>query len=186
MRTTITAPVPTSARLPSPPVRLALTATRVLPGRPSVDGVWWPRSRDLSRELPALTDALEAGWGHVVRVTVDPTDWPVVPRTVRVTGRRVRVGCFPGGQPYELILLSHTAGRCELLVVPPEAPGAAAAWPAPATAAAGDLRAAGVLMARQAAARAVAERRRDRGRTAVREASPLPRPAGPRHPAQRR
>ncbi|WP_051717033.1 DUF5994 family protein [Streptomyces megasporus] len=129
---TTTDPVPTVGRVPAPPARVALTAIRVLPGRPCVDGAWWPRSRDLSRELPALTDALDDGWGRVTRVTVDPTRWPVVPRMVRVTGRTVRVGWFLDERhPYELILLSHAAGRCELLVIPPETTGSTAGWPAP-------------------------------------------------------
>lgn len=128
---TTTDPVPTVGRVPAPPARVALAAIRVLPGCPCVDGAWWPRSRDLSRELPALTDTLDDGWGRVTRVTVDPTGWPVVPRVVRVTGRTVRVGWFLDERhPYELILLSHAAGRCELLVIPPETTGSTAGWPA--------------------------------------------------------
>ncbi|WP_101256682.1 DUF5994 family protein [Streptomyces barkulensis] len=159
MATTI-GPTPAGVRVPPPPARLNLTVIRVLPGLPGVDGVWWPRSRDLSRELRALTDALDDGWGRVTRATVDPTGWPVVPREVRVTGRTVRVGWFLDERhPYELILLSHAAGRCELLVVPPETKGAPAAWPAPVATVVGSLLTAGGLMAREEGTRTVAEAR---------------------------
>lgn len=163
--------------VPPPPARLVLAPVRVLPGRPGVDGVWWPRSRDLSRELPALTDALDDGWGRVTRATVDPAGWPVAPRAVRVAGRTVRVGWLPDGRrPYELILLSHTAGRCELLVIPPETAGPAA-WPASAASAAQDHPAADTTMAREEGTRTVAESR-SRGRRAA-GGTLLPRPSRP-------
>jgi hypothetical protein len=40
-----------------------------------VDGGWWPRSRDLPAELPALLDALAARTGQVERVSYRLQDW---------------------------------------------------------------------------------------------------------------
>ncbi|GAA2460720.1 DUF5994 family protein [Streptomyces macrosporus] len=184
---TTTDTTPTDRRVPSSPARLTLTAIRVLPGRPGVDGVWWPRSRDLSRELPALTDVLDDGWGRVTRVTVDPTSWPVVPRAVRVTGRTVRVGWFlDEHHPYELILLSHDAGRCELLVVPPETTGATTAWPMHVATVVGSLLTADGLMTREEGTRTVAEPRdRERGAAGGAFVSPRPRPTEVEHRTQR-
>ncbi|CAL9452524.1 hypothetical protein SUDANB106_02496 [Streptomyces sp. enrichment culture] len=184
---TTTDSTPTGVRVPPPPARLVLTAIRVLPGLPGVDGVWWPRSRDLSRELPALTDKLDDGWGRVTRATVDPTGWPVVPRGVRVAGRTVRVGWFLDERhPYELILLSHAAGRCELLVVPPETTGETAAWPASVATVVGNLLTVGGLMAREEGIRTVAEPRSGSGRRPVGAFfSPRPRPTEVEHRTQR-
>ncbi|MEH0550906.1 DUF5994 family protein [Streptomyces sp. B21-101] len=113
-------------RLLSVPARLSLAPTGSAPGL--LDGAWWPRSRDLLREIPTLTDALDARWGRITHVTVNPTHWPVIPRKVPVTGHTVRVGWFAAEQdPNKVILLSYTVGRLDLLVIAPETEPAAAA-----------------------------------------------------------
>lgn len=140
--------MPISERVTSPPARLSLTPAGSAPGL--LDGAWWPRSRDLSRELPALIDVLDARWGRITRVRVNPTHWPVIPRKVPVAGRTVHVGWFTDEQdPHKLILLSYTAGRWDLLVVPPEADEAAAARLMAAAATPGGLATASALMANE-------------------------------------
>lgn len=100
-----------------------------------LDGAWWPRSPDLTAELPALTAALDPLWGRITRVTVNPTFWSVIPRKVPVAGHVVHVGWFKAEQdPHKLLLLSYTTGRWDLLVIPPEVgPGTAARLMAAAT-----------------------------------------------------
>ncbi|MFI9568335.1 DUF5994 family protein [Streptomyces rishiriensis] len=111
----------------SSPLRLALAPIGTRPAL--LDGAWWPRSRDLGAELPALTSALDPLWGRITRVTVNPTLWPVIPRTVPVAGHVVKVGWFlPEQDPHELLLLSYRVGRWNLLVVPPRTDAASAAW----------------------------------------------------------
>ncbi|WJV47207.1 DUF5994 family protein [Streptomyces flavofungini] len=108
-----------------PPARLSLKP----PGPPSglLDGAWWPRSRDLTRELHALIDLLDPLWGRITRVTVNPTHWPVVPRKVSVNGHVVKVGWFLQEQdPHQLLILSYRVGRWDLLIIPPETGVAAA------------------------------------------------------------
>ncbi|SDN32493.1 DUF5994 family protein [Streptomyces wuyuanensis] len=118
--------MPTSERSTSPPARLSVTPEGSAPGL--LDGAWWPRSRDLLHELPALIDVLDTRWGRITRVTVNPTYWPVIPRKVPVAGHTVHVGWFAGEQdPHKLLLLSYTAGRWDLLVIPPETDAATAA-----------------------------------------------------------
>lgn len=115
----------TDEHAPSPPARLSLTPGTA-PGL--LDGAWWPRSRDLSRELPALAERLDHSWGRVTRVTVNPSFWPVIPRKVPVTGHTVHVGWFAKEQdPHKLLLFSCTADRLDLLIIPPETDPAAAA-----------------------------------------------------------
>ena len=117
----------TSSALPSSlPLRLILAPTGTSPAL--LDGAWWPRSRDLTVELPALTAVLDPLWGRITRVTVNPTFWPVIPRKVPVHGHIVHVGWFRAEQdPHKLLLLSYTAGRWDLLVIPPETSPATAA-----------------------------------------------------------
>ncbi|WP_405999558.1 DUF5994 family protein [Streptomyces sp. NBC_00829] len=101
------------------PLRLMLASADAAPAL--IDGAWWPRSRDLAAELPALTAVLDPLWGRITRVTVNPTFWPVIPRKVSVAGHVVHVGWFKAEQdPHKLLLLSYTAGRWDLLVIPPE------------------------------------------------------------------
>ncbi|WP_424887417.1 DUF5994 family protein [Streptomyces sp. XH2] len=116
----------TTAEHPHPlPARLSLTPGTA-PGL--LDGAWWPRSRDLTRELPALAERLDHSWARVSRVTVNPAFWPVIPRKVPVTGHTVHVGWFGNEQdPHKLLLLSRTADRLDLLIIPPETGPAAAA-----------------------------------------------------------
>ncbi|MGK5728643.1 DUF5994 family protein [Streptomyces sp. URMC 124] len=115
----------TTEHAPSPPARLSLTPGKA---RGRLDGAWWPRSRDLSRELPALAERLDHSWGRVTRVTVNPAFWPVIPRKVPVTGHTVHVGWFAKEQdPHKLLVFSSTADRLDLLIIPPETDPAAAA-----------------------------------------------------------
>lgn len=101
------------------PLRLVLAPAETAPAL--IDGAWWPRSRDLTAELPALIEFLDPLWGRITRVTVNPTFWPVIPRKVLVHGHVVHVGWFEAEQdPHKLLLLSYTVGRWDLLVIPPE------------------------------------------------------------------
>jgi hypothetical protein len=109
----------TNTRDRPPPARLLLTPTGAAHG--PLDGAWWPRSRDLPAELPALTDALDRTWGRITRITVNPGFWPDIPRKVPVNGHVVHVGWFATEQDTDdLLLLSYTVGRWDLLVIPPE------------------------------------------------------------------
>ncbi|WP_327733587.1 DUF5994 family protein [Streptomyces nojiriensis] len=146
MTTTLdrTAPRALAAELPA---RLSLTPKTTLAGQ--LDGAWWPRSRDLEAELPALAAALDEPWGRITRVSVNPVRWPVVPRTVAVAGHVLHVGWFTEQDPDKLILLSYTVGRWDLLVIPPETEPAAAARLMAAAAIPGSVLAADVLMANE-------------------------------------
>lgn len=107
------------------PLRLCLKTPDSPPAL--LDGAWWPRTRDLLRELPLLTEVLDPLWGRVTRVAVNPLHWPVIPRKVPVNGHVVRIGRFLAARDvHKVSLLSEYAGRWALLVVPPETDPAAA------------------------------------------------------------
>ncbi|GHI02703.1 hypothetical protein AQI88_40390 [Streptomyces cellostaticus] len=110
----------------SSPLRLTLARAGAPPAL--IDGAWWPRSRNLTEQLPALVECLDPLWGRIARVAVSRTFWPVIPREVPAHGHMVRVGWSNAGQdPHKLLLLSYTFGRWDLLVIPPETDPATAA-----------------------------------------------------------
>ncbi|MDQ0951255.1 hypothetical protein QFZ24_005178 [Streptomyces phaeochromogenes] len=122
----------------APTARLALKPTNTPPGLerlPEIprlpgllDGAWWPRSRDLTHELSALADVLDPLGGRITRIAVNCLYWPVVPRRIPVNGHVVKVGWFTTElDPHKILLLSHTTGRWNLLVIPPESSSSAAA-----------------------------------------------------------
>jgi hypothetical protein len=90
-----------------------------------VDGGWWPRSRDLATELPTLLTALAARMGPVERVSFNLTDWGPSARKVVVDGAVVRLAGYRS-QPADTVDVISARQRVTLLVVPPEAAGAAA------------------------------------------------------------
>ncbi len=106
--------------LPPTAVRLRLKQPSHHPGM--VNGAWWPRSRDLERELPALVAALDPVWGRIYHVTVQVGMWPEIPRKIAAGEHVVGVGWFGAEQdPNDICLISLRGGaRWDLLVVPPE------------------------------------------------------------------
>jgi hypothetical protein len=129
MSATLLPTLPHHSAAAVPAARLALRTDGANgASRGLLDGAWWPRSRDLLVELPALTHVLDPLWARITRIAVNPTHWPVVPRRVPVDGHVVKVGWFTADiDPHKLLLLSHDAGRWDLLVVPPETGAKAAA-----------------------------------------------------------
>ncbi|WP_348541389.1 DUF5994 family protein [Streptomyces sp. SAI-090] len=90
------------------------------PGQVELDGAWWPHSRDLSHELPALADVLDPLWGRITRIAVNPRYWPIIPQRIFVNGHVVKVGWFTTQlDPHKILLLSGTSGRWDLLVITP-------------------------------------------------------------------
>ena len=108
--------------------RLQLTAHR--DGRQGMlDGAWWPRSRDLDKELPALITEIRRQGGQISRISYHPDTWEPAPRTVTVDGATVKLGWFRSMDPHVLTLTGvYGAGRLDLLVVPPDSLAAPADW----------------------------------------------------------
>ena len=85
-----------------------------------VDGAWWPRSRDLPAELPALVAVLAIRMGPVESVSYNLDAWEPAPRRITVDGRVVRLAGYRSQHPATIDVLS-AGHRVTLLVVPPEA-----------------------------------------------------------------
>ncbi|BCM67524.1 hypothetical protein CFC35_22815 [Streptomyces sp. FBKL.4005] len=126
MSATLYPTLPHREPIATPAARLALKTDGA--SRGLLDGAWWPRSRDLLSELPALTDVLDPLWGRITRIAVNPEHWPVIPRKIPVAGHIVKAGWFtPELDPHKLLLLSYGTGRWDLLVIPPGTGAASAA-----------------------------------------------------------
>ena len=119
---------PTAAPPPQPtaPPGLRLQLDPTMAGMGTVDGGWWPRSRDPDAELPGLIAGLDASLGPITRVALYLDAWDTAPRRVAVDGRRVRVGWFRQMDAHTIGVTRALQDRMALLVVPPEATTAAA------------------------------------------------------------
>jgi nucleotide-binding universal stress UspA family protein len=74
--------------------RLRMGRSIDLPGTERTDGVWWPRSTDLVRELRPLLSEL-GGAGHMARrVTYNLDAWQPAPSKFAFNGRRLRLGGY--------------------------------------------------------------------------------------------
>ncbi|MFG1708032.1 DUF5994 family protein [Nonomuraea sp. M3C6] len=117
-----------SPSTPSSPVTAAATAhsafrlslNPLLDRRGTVDGAWWPRTRDAAAELPALISAVDQRLGRaVLRVGLYLDAWDHIPRRIPAPGRQVRVGWFRSAEPHLITLSIAGTAPITLLVIPP-------------------------------------------------------------------
>ncbi|GAB2745600.1 DUF5994 family protein [Streptomyces bullii] len=85
-----------------------------------LDGAWWPRSRDIGAELPALLSALTGYLGPVTRVGLDAAAWEGLPTRIVVDDRVVHIDSFLVGDGTVLITRGDQ-DMFSLLVIPPHA-----------------------------------------------------------------
>jgi Family of unknown function (DUF5994) len=90
-------------------------------------GGWWPRSTDATAELPGLIAELSTRAGRVSRVALQVGAFDNIPHRLTVGGRTVRVAWFRYMNANTIILTMADRDDLVLLVVPPQAPPAAAA-----------------------------------------------------------
>ncbi|MFD5877212.1 MULTISPECIES: DUF5994 family protein [Streptomyces] len=84
-----------------------------------LDGAWWPRSRDVTMELPALITALTAHLGPITRVGLDTSAWRDIPTRLVIDGQVVHLDADPVGDDTVLVTRGHN-DHFALLVVPPD------------------------------------------------------------------
>lgn len=112
-----------------------------------LDGAWWPRSRDVERELPPLITALTEHLGPLTRVGLDASAWNAIPTRLVVDDQVVHLDSFPVGDDTVLITRGDN-DHFSLMVVPPAtAPEAARTAMARAVHADNVTRAAEILLA---------------------------------------
>ena len=108
----------TANEQPRYPLRLRLRPKALTTGY--VDGAWWPRSRDLAAELPALLAVLAVRLGEIPRVSYNLTEWETAPGQISVDGVRVRLSGFWSRPPHTVDVVASDRRRLTLLLVPPE------------------------------------------------------------------
>ncbi|TQJ46771.1 DUF5994 family protein [Streptomyces sp. NBC_00080] len=111
---------------PRLPVRLSLAPYPAVRG--GFAGAWWPYSRNLADELPALVEAMD-GVGSITRVILGIGLWPDIPHQIPVGGHFVTAGWFVADhEQHEITLCSYRDGFRTLLIVPPATEPDTAAW----------------------------------------------------------
>ncbi len=83
-----------------------------------LDGAWWPRSDDLTTELPDLIAALPLRPGAVDRVSYNPDEWIDAPTELAAGGRVVHLDGCRRRPPGTLEVLDANRDKIVLLVVP--------------------------------------------------------------------
>ena len=85
-----------------------------------VDAAWWPRSRDLTVELPPLLDVLWTAGREITRVSYNLDFWEPAPRRLIIQGRTVKLGGYRWQDPLLVGLVdSWGQERIDLLVIDP-------------------------------------------------------------------
>lgn len=102
------------------PADLRLVLTPQPRGPNGTDGRWWPRTRDLAVELPALVAAVAQEFGAVEQISVDPEAWDRRPATITIGDRVVPLDWFGARERHVIGLLGAHSSYLELLVVPPD------------------------------------------------------------------
>jgi hypothetical protein len=124
---TVLAPITTE-----PDIATADTAARVSFRQPVsrtgfVDAAWWPRSHDLTAELPGLLSVLWTASREIIRVSYSIAFWEPAPRRLQVEGRAVRLGGFNHLSPLVMTAVdARNNDRVDFLVIPPETDAAIA------------------------------------------------------------
>ena len=90
-----------------------------------VDGGWWPHSRNLAAELPALLAELQERLGVAERVSYNLDDWEPAESRISVRGSVVCLSGFHF-QRRDTVDVLGARNRLTLLVLPPDTPDRAA------------------------------------------------------------
>jgi hypothetical protein len=86
-----------------------------------LDGAWWPRSRDLATELPAVLSGLAASGHPIERVIYDLHYWAKIDPRLTMGATHVHLGGFNTAEPH-LVSFIESGGndRIDTVVLDPE------------------------------------------------------------------
>ena len=83
-----------------------------------VQGAWWPRSTELTSELPSLLAGLSVRVGSIDSVLYHESDWSPAPLSIKHQGDQVILSAHQEW-PNIVSVFGPRFGRLDLLVVPP-------------------------------------------------------------------
>ncbi|GAA1965375.1 DUF5994 family protein [Amycolatopsis minnesotensis] len=99
-------------------LRLRLKPKDAPPG--GLDGAWWPRSRELRAELPALVEVLAIRLGYIAKVVYVRGEWENVPRRAEIDGHIVLLDASRAHDENLVVVTGPEPHRVRLLVIPPD------------------------------------------------------------------
>jgi Family of unknown function (DUF5994) len=83
-----------------------------------VDGAWWPRTDDLTAELPDLLGVLSFRRRAVDHVAYNFSEWATRPVEITIGGSAVQLDGYRGQPPNTVEVLDAQGNKTVLLVVP--------------------------------------------------------------------
>lgn len=86
---------------------------------PRLDGAWWPRSAQLTAELPGLFEALSDRLGDVAFVGYHQCAWKQAPPQMQIGGENVLLQGFTSDAPATVILIGRNGRRVTLRIISP-------------------------------------------------------------------
>ena len=98
--------------------RLKVTPNRLTSEH--LDGAWWPRSTQLSTELPALLRSLSSQLGQVVAVGYPRDAWMEAPAQLDIADHPVQLIGFTSEEPASVIVIGADGHHRTLRVIAPE------------------------------------------------------------------
>ncbi len=108
--------VTTTATRGRPGLRLSLATTS--PHQVPLDGVWWPRSRDLETETADLIDNFPATHGRIRHVEYSAPHWEAPDREIRTARGNVKAAVSHRDDAHVVVLTTSTGHTVRLLVLP--------------------------------------------------------------------
>ncbi|MGB2920220.1 MAG: DUF5994 family protein [Mycobacterium sp.] len=109
----------------TPPLRLQLDPNR--PAHVHLDGSFWPRSRDLSAELPTLLTTISADFGPIALVGYHRDGWNPAPDHIMFGDRDVHVEGFVSDSPPTMVVIADNGQCVTLRVLAPDTDAESAA-----------------------------------------------------------
>lgn len=88
-------------------------------GPHTLDGGWWPYSRDLILEMGDLGRNFPGEHGPIISAVYSRTDWDTAPRVAAAGPRVIRMESSTSDDTRVVTLHTRAGGRLTLLVVPP-------------------------------------------------------------------
>ncbi|MEE2853620.1 MAG: DUF5994 family protein [Actinomycetota bacterium] len=85
-----------------------------------VDGAWWPRSTNLSCELPSLVASLRGRLGQIVMVGYRRNGWHDTPAVAEIDGHTIELLGFVSDEEASVIVLGGNGRHLTLHVIRPD------------------------------------------------------------------
>lgn len=100
--------------IPVEPGLLALRVRQAPERHDLFDGAWWPRTRDVHRELPGLVALLTDYLGPVESIGLDADSWDGLGRPVMAGDRPIQIEWLPVGD--DTVVVTRAADRENFMI----------------------------------------------------------------------